>query len=96
MWRPWSIRAGGWLWPSKFFHGFLASAEPQDIINYINKLRKEAGELQKQITEIVLYSEGAFRWNELWNMSFSERELAVKLLNNYNQVKAGKQPSDYL
>jgi hypothetical protein len=52
--------------------------------------------LHKQVTEMVVYSEGTFRWDEVWRMSFSERELAVKILNNYNQAKSGKQVTEYL
>ena len=45
---------------------------------------------------MVVYSEGSFRWNEVWNMSYTERELAVRIMNNYNQTKSGKSPTEYL
>jgi hypothetical protein len=53
-------------------------------------------DLQKQLTELVVFSSGSFTWTEVWYMSYSDRELAVKILNNYNQLKAGKQPNEYL
>lgn len=94
--RSRTIRAGGWLRPSKFFHGFLTTAEPEQIVAYLGSLRKGAAELQKNITELVIYSNGSFSWSEVWNMSYNEREVAVKVLNDYNKIKAGKDPTDWL
>jgi hypothetical protein len=65
-------------------------------VDFLNQLKKGTGEIQKQITELVIYSEGAFSWTEAWMMCSSERVLAIKTLNNYNLQKAGKQPNDYL
>jgi hypothetical protein len=62
----------------------------------LGSLKKGAAELQKNITELVIYSNGAFSWTEVWNMSFSEREVAVKVLNDYNKIKSGQNPTDWM
>jgi hypothetical protein len=65
-------------------------------VDYLNQLKKGASDIQKQITELVIYSGGSFSWTEAWTMSSSERELAIKTLNNYNLQKSGKQPTEFL
>jgi hypothetical protein len=62
----------------------------------LGSLKTGAQELQKSLTELVVYSEGTFSWNEVWYMSHSEREMAVKVLNDYNKAKAGKSPTDWM
>ena len=39
--------------------------------------------------ELVIYSEGAISYNELWSMSFYERDQFVKTINKYNAKKNG-------
>ena len=46
--------------------------------------------------ELVVYSNGTFSLAEVWHMPFDEREMAVKILNDYNRVKSGKQPTDWM
>jgi hypothetical protein len=65
-------------------------------VEHLNQLKRGAAEIQKQIVELVIYSEGAFSWHECWLLSSSERELIIKTLNNYNLLKSGKQPTEYL
>jgi hypothetical protein len=62
----------------------------------LGSLKKGAKELQKNLIELVVYSNGTFSWGEVWHMSFDEREMAVKVLNDYNRVKSGKQPTDWM
>lgn len=59
-------------------------------------MKQGATELQKNLTELVIYSGGAFSWNDVWGMSHSEREMAVKVLNDYNKVKSGQNPTDWM
>jgi hypothetical protein len=62
----------------------------------LGSLKQGATELQKNLTELVIYSGGAFSWQEVWNMSHSEREMAVKVLNDYNKIKSGQNPTDWM
>jgi hypothetical protein len=62
----------------------------------LGSLKQGAAELQKNLTELVIYSGGSFSWHEVWLMSHSEREMAVKVLNDYNKLKSGQQPTDWM
>lgn len=53
-------------------------------------------ELQKNLTELVIYSNGAFSWTDVWFMSHSEREMAIKVLNDYNKIKSGQTPTEWM
>ena len=46
--------------------------------------------------ELVIYSEGAISYSEVWLLSHAERSNFVTILNNYNSIKSGKNPQEYL
>ena len=46
--------------------------------------------------EIVIYSEGAISYTEVYQMSRPERELFVKTLTKYFKQKAGKDADEFL
>ncbi len=56
----------------------------------LNRLRKEADELEKSLIEIAVYSNGSISWQDAYMMSTQERSTAVKVINNYNRIKSGK------
>jgi hypothetical protein len=62
----------------------------------LGSLKKGALELQKNLTELVIYSNGAFAWTDVWLMSHSEREMAIKVLNDYNKIKSGQTPTEWM
>ena len=39
--------------------------------------------------ELVVYCEGKVSYSELWEMSFTERQLLTKVLNTYIKKKSG-------
>ena len=82
------------IWSCKFFHGFLAKAKPEAVLELINRLRKEADTLEKSLIEIAVYSGGSISWQDAQLMSIKERDLTVKVINKYNQIKAGKTVGD--
>jgi len=43
-----------------------------------------------------VYSGGSISWQDAMLMSSKERTMAVKVINNYNKLKAGKPVSDEL
>ena len=45
--------------------------------------------MYQNIMELVIYSAGAISYNELWSMSFYERDQFVKTINKYNAKKNG-------
>lgn len=46
--------------------------------------------------ELAIYSEGSISIRDSWEMTFEERNLAVKIINERNLRKAGKDPAQYL
>ena len=46
--------------------------------------------------ELAIYSDGSISVRDAWQMSFTERNLAVKIINERNLRKAGKDPAQYL
>jgi hypothetical protein len=62
----------------------------------LNRLRQEAENLEQSLIEIAVYSEGSISWSDAMLMSTSERNLAVKVINKYNQIKSGKQVNEEL
>lgn len=61
----------------------------------LNRLRKEADTLEKSLIEIAVYSGGSISWQETQMMSIKEREIAVKVINKYNQIKSGKSVEEF-
>ena len=61
----------------------------------LNRLRKEADTLEKSLIEIAVYSGGGISWQETQMMSIKEREVAVKVINKYNQIKSGKSVDEF-
>ena len=61
----------------------------------LNRLRKEADTLEKSLIEIAVYSGGSISWQETQLMSIKEREVAVKVINKYNQIKSGKSVDEF-
>lgn len=62
----------------------------------LNRLRKEAEDLEQSLIEIAVYSEGSISWSDAIQMSTSERNLAVKVINKFNQLKSGKSTNEEL
>ena len=63
---------------------------------HISSLRKQTETLEKSIVELAIYSDGSISVNDAWEMNFTERELAVKIINERNLRKAGKDPAEFL
>ena len=56
---------------------------------YLGKLKDDQTALNKNIAELVIYSEGAVSWTEAWFIPPMDRDLLIKTLNKYNQMKSG-------
>ena len=63
---------------------------------YLRKLNEESEAINKNIAEIVVFSNGSVSWTEAWNMSLPQRSLIVKTLNKYNNMKSGNPVSEEL
>jgi hypothetical protein len=65
-------------------------------VAYLGRLKKETDALEKSLVEIVIYSQGAIAWNEIWYMSIPQRQLIAKTIENMLKQKAGKQVTEDL
>jgi hypothetical protein len=64
-------------------------------LELLNRLRKEADTLEKSLIEIAVYSGGSISWQETQMMSIKEREITIKVINKYNQIKSGKSVEEF-
>jgi len=62
----------------------------------LNRLKREADDLEKSLIEIAVYSEGSISWLDAQMMSTKERQIATKTISNYQKLKAGKPINDDL
>lgn len=53
-------------------------------------------DIEKAVIELAIYSEGSISVKDSWQMTFDERNIAVKIINERNLRKAGKDPAQYL
>ena len=63
---------------------------------YLRKLNEESEAINKNIAEIVVFSNGSVSWSEAWHMSLPQRSLIIKTLNKYNNMKSGNPVSEEL
>ena len=63
---------------------------------YLGKLKQDQIALNKNIAELVIYSEGAISWSEAWFIPPMDRDLLVTTLNKYNQAKSGQNNNEVL
>jgi len=65
-------------------------------VAYLRKLNEESEAINKNIAEIVVFSNGSVSWSEAWHMSLPQRSLIIKTLNKYNNMKSGNPVSEEL
>ena len=72
---------------------YLANSfwEARDLFEFV----APGGSLDESL-ELAIYSEGSISIRDSWEMTFEERNLAVKIINERNLRKAGKDPAQYL
>lgn len=51
--------------------------------------------MEKSLIEIAVYSGGSISWQDAQLMSNRERQLAVEVVNKYNQLKSGKTTEEF-
>tara|TARA_Y100001972_G_scaffold73796_1_gene89653 strand:- start:378 stop:575 length:198 start_codon:yes stop_codon:yes gene_type:complete len=59
-------------------------------VAYLRRLDDESNAINKEITEMVIYCNGALSFSEAWEMPMPQRQLVIKTLENYYKAKAGK------
>ena len=74
----------------------MRDSNSEKVVEYISRLRKQSEDLEKSLIELAIYSDGSISLNDAWMMSFQERNMAIKVINERNLRKAGKDPAEYL
>ena len=59
----------------------ILSGDNKKIMSLIDSLNQQAKDLIKGSLEIAYYSNGAYQYDTVMNMSAIERELAIDLIN---------------
>ncbi len=54
---------------------------PEQLVDLIENLKKEAVNIKKQIADICYHMNGGIEWNNAWGLSFEDRELIIKVIN---------------
>lgn len=77
--------------PCKFFYRILTHLPPEEVIEHIEGLRKQAEGIEQQIVDLAIYSEGAISHEIAAIMSFELRERTVNTLNKKFEKMSGKE-----
>lgn len=63
---------------------------------YLRRLNEETDAINKEITEMVIFSNGSLTFDEGWNMPMPQRKLVIKTLEKYYKAKSGKPATEDL
>lgn len=71
--------------------------EPDEVVKTLKNLKDQANEIEGQIFDIVINTpNGGISVLEAWNLSFRERQIIVKKINEYNAASAPSSGTDYI
>jgi len=68
---------------------------PEEIEATVNKINDDAKALIKEVAEIVIYGNG-ITCNDVWNMSYEERQIIVDVLTTKADKMSGKKKKEFL
>jgi len=63
---------------------------------YLRELKDSRDALETGIAELVIFSDGAVRWEEAWAMSQHDKSVITKIINKHNQAKSGVATNEQL
>ena len=67
----------------------------EEIEATVKKINDDAKALLKEVAEIVVYGNG-ITYNEVWNMSYEEREIIIDVLSTKAEKLSGKKKKEFL
>lgn len=73
----------------KFFYRVLTGGSYEQITEFIQSLEQGQTQLEREVNEVVVYSNGAVSWTEVWQMSPLQRSNFIKTLNKKNAEASG-------
>ena len=65
-----------------------------DILKYLNSLEKDSKAIIEDIATMAIYSGQSY--NDLWNISFEEKKIFIKILKDKISLDRGIKPKDTL
>jgi len=83
-----------WLRYCKFFRGLIASRQPEQIIELVNKYNKDLKETEGRYLDIVIRTDGAFSYQDIMTMPVDSIRLLVERMNDrVEEMNAARKPS---
>jgi uncharacterized protein YqkB len=67
---------------SKFFRGLIASRRPEEIIELVERYKKDHDKTESNYIDIVIRSEGSFSYQDIMTMPVNSISLLVERMNN--------------
>ncbi len=72
----------------------LAFKSGPEILDFLNKLEKESKAIIEDVTTLAVY--GSQGYDTVWNMSYDERMIFLKILKEKISLDRGIKPKDTL
>ncbi len=66
------------------------------LSDLIQSYKQDSAALKEHITEVCLYMNGGIEFNSAWDMSFEDREIAIKIINKKLKDQAPKGGKEYM
>ena len=66
----------------KFFRGLIASRQPQEILDIVERYNKDAKKTESDYLDIVLHSNGAVSYQDVMTMPIDSVMLLVERMNH--------------
>lgn len=64
----------------------LLRASPQETVDLLAEMEREARALHEQITEICFFMKGSLDYHQAWNLSLKEIKIVQKQIKNYFEM----------
>lgn len=65
-----------------------------DILKFLNTLEKESKAIIEDVATLAIYSGQSY--NDLWNLTFDEKKIFIKILKDKISLDRGIKPKDTL
>jgi hypothetical protein len=80
---------GGGVRPIKFFRTYIASLSGPEIVEYLDDLKRDSNKINEEIAKLT-YHMPNLTWSEAWDLSPSERNTMVGVINEVRGANKDK------
>lgn len=74
---------------NRFFYKILRGGNYEQITSYIEHLEKQQKNLEEEIAQLVIYTNGGIPWDVAWQMSPLHRHSVIRVLNKKFEQESG-------